>query len=43
VVEGGLDEDVTEALEGKRATQDALIDALRARISKAKEEHHGAA
>lgn len=43
VVEGGLDEDVTEALEGKRATQDALIDALRARISKAKGEHHGAA
>ncbi|MFZ5975217.1 MAG: SNF2-related protein [Bacillota bacterium] len=43
VVEGGLDEDVTGALEGKRATQDALIDALRVRISKAKEGRNGAA
>lgn len=43
VVKGGLDEDVAEALEGKRATQDALIDALKARIGKIKEGAHGAA
>ena len=38
VVQGGMDEDVLAALEDKRGTQDALIDALRARIERAQEE-----
>jgi SNF2 family DNA or RNA helicase len=36
VVEGGVDEDVMAALEGKGATQDRLMDALKARIEKSK-------
>lgn len=32
MVQGGMDEDVAKALEGKRDTQDALMDALKARI-----------
>lgn len=39
VVEGGRDEDVIAALEDKSATQDRLIESLKARIEKAKEEH----
>ncbi len=38
VVEGGRDEDVVAALEDKGATQDRLIDSLKARIEKAKGE-----
>lgn len=36
VVEGGRDEDVVEALEDKGATQDRLIESLKARIEKVK-------
>ena len=36
VVEGGRDEDVVAALEDKSATQDALLESLKARIEKAK-------
>jgi SNF2 family DNA or RNA helicase len=36
VVEGGVDEDVMEALEDKGATQDRLMNALKARIEKYK-------
>ena len=36
LVQGGMDEDVAAALEGKRDTQDALLDALKARIGRAK-------
>lgn len=36
VVQGGADEDVMQALEGKAATQDRLLEALKARIDKAK-------
>jgi SNF2 family DNA or RNA helicase len=36
VVEGGVDEDVMAALEGKGATQDRLMNALKARIEKYK-------
>jgi SNF2 family DNA or RNA helicase len=36
VVEGGVDEDVVAALEGKGATQDKLMNALKARIQKYK-------
>ncbi len=36
VVSGGMDEDVMRALDGKADTQDALMDALKARIKKAK-------
>lgn len=36
VVEGGRDEDVIDALEDKSATQDRLIDSLKARIEKVK-------
>lgn len=38
VVEGGRDEDVVAALEDKSATQDRLIESLKARIEKVKEE-----
>lgn len=38
VVEGGRDEDVVAALEDKGATQDALIESLKARIIKVREE-----
>lgn len=38
VVQGGVDEDVIAALEGKAATQDKLLEALKARIEKVKEE-----
>lgn len=37
VVQGGRDEDVVEALEDKEATQDKLIESLKARIEKVKE------
>ena len=37
VVEGGMDADVITALEGKADTQDALMQSLKARITKAKE------
>lgn len=36
VVQGSVDEDVMDALEGKSSTQDGLLKALRARIQKAK-------
>lgn len=36
IVRGGRDEDVAEALEDKNATQDALMDSLKARIEKVK-------
>ena len=36
VVSGGMDEDVMKALEGKADTQDALMDALKARIRNVK-------
>lgn len=36
LVQGGMDEDVAAALEGKRDTQDALMEALKARIERAK-------
>ncbi len=38
LVQGGMDEDVAAALEGKADTQDALLAALRARIKKVKPE-----
>ncbi len=38
LVQGGMDEDVAAALEGKRDTQDALMHALRARIDRIKGE-----
>jgi SNF2 family DNA or RNA helicase len=34
VTEGTIDEDILKALEGKRASQDALMDAIKARIKK---------
>jgi SNF2 family DNA or RNA helicase len=37
-VQGGMDENVEEALEGKAATQDQLLMALKARIEKVKNE-----
>lgn len=37
-VQGGLDEDVMAALEGKSRTQDSLLTAIKARIEKVKEE-----
>ena len=37
IVEGGVDEDVMAALEGKGETQEKLMDALKARIGKNKE------
>lgn len=36
LVNGSLDEDVAKALEGKKDTQEAILDALKARIRKAK-------
>ncbi len=36
IVSGGMDEDVMRALDGKANTQDALMDALKARIKKVK-------
>ena len=36
VVQGGMDEDVMASLEDKSATQDSLLDALKARIQKVK-------
>lgn len=39
VTQGGVDEDVMEALQGKGDTQQALIDALKARIEKVKGGH----
>ncbi len=36
IVSGGMDEDVMRALDGKADTQDALMDALKARIKKVK-------
>nr|WP_319488493.1 DEAD/DEAH box helicase [uncultured Caproiciproducens sp.] len=38
VVQGGMDEDVMAALENKSTTQDSLLNALRVRIEKVKEE-----
>lgn len=38
VVQGGADEDVMAALEGKAATQDKLLEALKARIERVKGE-----
>lgn len=38
IVQGGADEDVMAALEGKAATQDKLLDALKARIERVKTE-----
>ena len=37
VVQGGMDEDVIESLRAKGDTQEALMDALKARIKKARE------
>ena len=36
LVSGGMDEDVAAALEGKRDVQDALMEALKARIQLAR-------
>ena len=38
LVDGGMDEDVAAALEGKRDTQDALMNALKTRIDRVHEE-----
>ena len=38
IVQGSMDEDVMDALQGKSSTQDSLLKALRVRIEKAKEE-----
>jgi len=38
IVQGSMDEDVMNALQGKSTTQDSLLQALRVRIEKAKEE-----
>lgn len=38
VVQGSMDEDVLDALQGKSTTQESLLRALRVRIEKAKEE-----
>ena len=40
VVQGSMDEDVMDALEGKSSTQDSLLKALRVRVEKAKEDAH---
>jgi uncharacterized protein (DUF4415 family) len=37
-VEGGVDEDVLAALEGKGDTQDRLMEALKARIERCKKD-----
>ena len=36
IVKGGMDEDVIKSLESKDASQDALIEALKARVDKAR-------
>ena len=36
LVQGGVDEDVAKALEGKAGTQDALLASLKARIREAR-------
>lgn len=38
IVQGSMDEDVMDALQGKSTTQDSLLKALRVRIERAKEE-----
>ncbi|QEY33721.1 DEAD/DEAH box helicase [Caproiciproducens galactitolivorans] len=38
IVQGSMDEDVMEALQGKSTTQDSLLKALRVRIERAREE-----
>lgn len=38
IVKGGVDEDVESALQGKSETQNAIMDALKARIKKVQEE-----
>lgn len=38
IVQGGMDENVEDALKGKAATQESLLSALKARIEKVKEE-----
>lgn len=38
IVQGSMDEDVMDALQGKSTTQDSLLKALRVRIEKVKEE-----
>lgn len=38
LVAGSIDEDVAEALNGKKDTQEAILNALKARIERAKEE-----
>lgn len=38
LVTGGVDEDVAKALEGKTETQEALIEALKARVRRAEKE-----
>ena len=38
IVQGSMDEDVMDALQGKSTTQESLLKALRVRIEKAKEE-----
>ncbi len=40
IVRGGVDEDVVKALQGKADAQSCLLEALKARIAKAKEERH---
>ncbi|WP_423230424.1 helicase-related protein [Eubacterium callanderi] len=42
VTQGGMDEQVMEALQGKEATQDALLNALKARIEEYKQEEENA-
>jgi len=37
IVQGGMDENVEDALKGKASTQDSLLSALKARIEKVKE------
>ena len=41
LVTGGVDEDVARALEGKTETQEALIEALKARVRRAEKEAEG--
>ena len=42
MTQGGMDEQVMEALQGKEATQDALLKALKARIEEYKQEEEDA-
>lgn len=39
IVQGGMDENVEDALKGKAATQDALLEAVKARVEKVKEDN----